>query len=253
MGARTSYAAGTFCWTDLSTPDAGAAKAFYRPLLGWEYETVSAGVEYTMALVDGDEVAGLYEPEADGPPAWLSYVAVDDVAASAERVRELGGSVAAGPVELGPPGAMAVVADPQGAFFALWQAGARPGAARVNDPGCMSLNQLSTPDPEAAERFYSALFGWSFERQPVEDPYWGIMNGGCLNGGMLGLTDANEQPPNWLAYFTSTDLDAAVETIGASGGTVVVPPMAVGEEGRIIVALDHAGAAFGLWEGRVDP
>ena len=54
MGARTSYTAGTFCWTDLSTPDAGAAKAFYRPLLGWEYEDVPAGIDYTLALVDGE-------------------------------------------------------------------------------------------------------------------------------------------------------------------------------------------------------
>lgn len=252
MGERASYAPGSFCWADLSTPDAGAAKAFYRPLLGWEYESVPAGIDYTMATVDGRVVAGLYEPESPGPPTWLSYVAVSDVEASAARVGELGGSVAAGPVEIGPPGSMAVVADPQGAHFALWQAGRRPGAALVNDPGAMTLNQLNTPDPEAAQDFYAALFGWSFERQASERPYWGLFNDGTLNGGLMGLEPEGGAPPHWLVYFTSTDADGAVEVIGETGGTVVVPPFDVGE-GRIVVALDPAGAAFGLFEGPVDP
>ena len=252
MGERSSYAPGTFCWADLGTPDPGAAKAFYRQLLGWEFEDVDGPIAYTMVTVHGAVAAGLYEPEADAPPAWLSYVAVADADASVTRAEELGASVAAGPVDVGPAGRMAVLADPQGAYFAIWQSGARPGAARVNDPGCMSLNQLNTSDPEAAQAFYEPLFGWSFEPQPTDQPYWGITNQGCLNGGMMPLDPSGGAPPHWLTYFTSTDLDEAVETIVASGGTVVVPPFEI-EEGRILVALDPAGAAFALFEGEVDP
>ena len=254
MGERTSYAPGTFCWADLTTTDAARAKAFYGELFGWEAEDMPAGEAgtYTMLRLDGRDVCGLAE-RADATPAWLSYVSVEDVDARSARAGELGATVLQEPFDVLDAGRMALVQDPTGAVLALWQPRRHPGAALVNDPGAMCLNQLNTPEPEVAQRFYGELFGWRIE--PVgtdEQPYWGVYNGGALNGGMMALPAGAEAPPHWLVYFTTPDLDAAAQAIGRLGGRVVVAPMAV-PGGRIAVAQDPQGAAFALFEGDVDP
>jgi hypothetical protein len=93
-------------------------------------------------------VAALDERSAGtGPPSWLSYVTVADVDAAGTRVRELGGSQLSDPFDVLDAGRMVVARDPQGAVFALWQAGRHIGAGRVNDVGCFCWNELETTDP----------------------------------------------------------------------------------------------------------
>jgi len=113
------------------------------------------------------------------------------------------------------------------------------------------LNQLNTPDPAAAEEFYTRLFGWTVFQAATEPPYWGIRNGDALNGGMATL-DTEGPGAHWLTYFTTEDLDMAARVIANAGGAVVVGATPI-ESGRILVATDPQGAAFGLFEGVVDP
>ena len=258
MGQRTAYTPGTFCWADLGTTDADAARGFYGTLLGWEGEP--GGPEsggYAMMRRGGHDVCGLYPMTerqlAEGvPPSWLSYVSVADADATAARAAELGGRVLVEPFDVMSAGRSAVVADPQGAVLGLWQPRDHPGARIVNEVGTMVLNQLNTTDPEGARAFYVALFGWEFA--PVGGgalPYWGITNGGWLNGGMMVLDPTAPAPPHWLVYFTVEDLDGADALIVDGGGAVVVPPMII-ESGRILVAHDPQYAFFALFEGDVD-
>ena len=254
MGERTSYAPGTFCWADLATTDAAGAKAFYGELFGWEGEDMPAGEAgtYTMLRLGGREVCALYE-RSDATPAWLSYVTVEDADVSSARAGELGGTILQEPFDVLVAGRLALLQDPTGAVLALWQPGRHPGAALVNDPGCMCLNQLDTGDPEVAQRFYRDLFGWRIEFTGTdEQPYWGVYNGDALNGGMMPLPAGGRAPAHWLVYFTTPDLDAAAQAIGRLGGRVTVAPMSV-PAGRIAVAQDAQGAAFALFEGDVDP
>ena len=94
MGERSEYSPGTFSWVELLTSDAAGAKAFYAALLGWDWEDVPLpeGGTYTLVLKDGKRVAGLHQPSPEnaGPPAWLSYVSVEDADAAAARAGELG-------------------------------------------------------------------------------------------------------------------------------------------------------------------
>ncbi len=260
MGLRDSHAPGTFSWTDLSTPDPAAAAAFYGALLGWEGEEVPAGPDatYWMMRVGGRDVAGMSAMREDqlaagAPPAWLSYVTVEDAEAGAARVAELGGAVMLPAFDVLDAGRMALVRDPQGAIFALWEPRAHIGAGLVNDPGAMVLNQLNTPDPEAAASFYADLFGWAVT-QVTREPqaYWGIENGGSLNGGVMALPPGTPAPPYWLVYFTAPDLDAAADVIAREGGAIVLPATPI-QSGRILVARDPQGAHFALFEGAVDP
>jgi uncharacterized protein len=269
MGERTSYQPGTFSWTDLGTTDADGAKAFYTQLFGWEPEDVPVGGDetYTMLRLGGKTVAALYERDSIPHPAWASYVTVEDADAATARAKELGGTLMLEPFDVLDAGRMAVLQDPTGAVFAVWQPNENIGAELVNDPGAMTLNQLNTTDVSAARDFYGELFGWRVEQVSTgEQEYWGLYNGDNLNGGMMPLPEQAAQagaPPHWLVYFTSTDLDVAASRIGELGGQVIVPPMAIpgvasepGQEvsgGRICVAQDAQGAVFGLFEGRTDP
>jgi uncharacterized protein len=254
MGERESYAPGTFCWADLGTTDADAAKAFYTRVFGWEAVDTSAGDAgtYTMLKLDGSTVAALYEMgEQERPnrePHWSSYVSVEDVDALAARVRELGGEVLAEPLDVMQAGRMTVVRDPTGATVQLWEPREQIGAQRVNDPGCMVWNELASPDPARARDFFGDLLGWTVD--PEESGYGIIRRDGALNGGIRPPQDG--EPTHWLVYFTVSSCDETIATIREAGGSVIAGPMDNGL-GRVAAVSDPQGAAFALFEGEVDP
>ena len=257
MGERTSYEPGTFSYAELATSDAAGAKEFYRQLFGWATEDVpiSEGMTYTMLRLGGKTVGALYESDQAPHPAWLSYVTVEDADATAAKAGELGANVMTEPFDVMTFGRMAVLQDPTGAVFAIWEPKESIGAQVVNDPGALTMNQVNTTDVDAAETFYSALFGWRAEQVgTVDQPFWSIHNGDRLNGGMMelekGLADAGV-PSHWLVYFTTADLDASVERIGELGGKVMVSPTEI-PAGRFAVAHDPQHAIFALFEGVVD-
>jgi uncharacterized protein len=253
MGEREKHEHGTFSWTDLTTPDAEASQAFYGGLFGWQFkgDPVPGGGVYVMARL-GDRAAAAMFETTDRHPAWASYVTVDDADAAAARARELGANVLAEPFDVMDAGRMATLQDPTGAVFCVWQPRRSIGAEVVNGHAALSLNQLNTTDPEAAQRFYSDLFGWRFEEmQGGPGPYSGIYRGERTNGGMMPMPPGQSAPSHWLVYFGIDDIDAAAERIGSSGGRLVVEKMDV-PGGQILVAQDPHGATFGLFAGRFD-
>jgi uncharacterized protein len=257
MGERTSHDPGTFSYVELATSDSAGAKDFYRGLFGWATEDVpiSEGMTYTMLKLGGKTVGALYQSEQAPHPAWLSYVTVEDVDAAASRAKELSANVITEPFDVMEAGRMAVLQDPSGAVFAIWQAKEAIGAEVVNVPGSLTMNQLNTTDTGAAERFYTELFGWRAEQVAAgEQAFWSLYNGDRLNGAMMALPDQQAKagvPSHWLVYFTSSDLDASVARIGELGGEVVVPPMPI-PAGRFAIARDPQGAVFALFEGEID-
>lgn len=253
MGERERHEHGSFSWTDLATPDAQASKAFYGGLFPWEYtdNPIPDDGVYVMATIGGRAAAAMFET-SERHPAWASYVTVDDVDAETAKAGELGATVFAEPFDVMDVGRMSTIQDPTGAVFCLWQARSSIGAEIVNGPGALSLNQLNTSDPEAAERFYGELFGWRFESVgDADNPYFGIYRGERVNGGMMPLPPGAPMPSHWLAYFGIDDLDAAAGQIGSAGGTLMVEPLEV-PGGRILVAQDPQGAFFALFAGRFD-
>ena len=260
MGKRERYEPGTFSWVDLATFDAGAAKAFYGELFGWQFEDnpVPGDGVYSMAQLDGDNVAALYDMppamrERGVPPNWTNYVTVEDADAAAARARDVGGTVHAEAFDVMDVGRMAIIQDPQGAIFAVWQPKTSIGATRVNDVGCLTMNELSTTDLDAAASFYGELFGWEIENvspDPEGFPYRAAKNKGTLNAGMTVVQGG--APPHWKPYFTVADCDAAAETIRSGGGQVAAGPLDI-PAGRIAVAFDPQGAVFAVFAGEVDP
>ncbi len=254
MSERTSYAPGTPCWVDLGTPDIEAAVDFYGGLFGWdvpETETAEQTGGYRQAMLRGKPVAGVMPLMQEGqPPAWSSYVSVDDADATAAKVTDAGGTVIAEPMEVLDLGKMAVFADPTGAVFGIWQPGTFIGAEIVTEPGALSWNELNTRDPGSAKAFYGAVFGWGFEDNDMGEmgTYTTLKLGDDMVGGMLdmGPRGVPEQvPAHWQVYFAVEDTDATVEQAKGAGGSVMVEPMVV-PAGRFAILTDPHGASFAV-------
>jgi hypothetical protein len=259
MGERSEYTPGTFCWTDLDTTDQDAAKEFYSGLFGWQAQDMPAGegVVYSMMSLDGKNVAAIapqreQQREAGAPPMWNSYVSVQSADAAVERAQELGGTAHAPAFDVLEAGRMGVIQDPQGAYFLVWEPRRHFGAALVNEPGALVWNELASPDLDASAAFYSGLFGWTvapFAASP--EPYLSIKNGEANNGGIRPLSTPGV-PPNWLVYFGTDDIDAALAKVQELGGTKIDGPIDIGIA-KIGIVADPQGAIFALYAGQLEP
>ena len=248
------FAPGTFCWVELGTSDAAGAKEFYTKLFGWDYvdNPIGPDMVYTMLKRDGRDAGALYKlmPEmvSQGvPPHWLSYVSVENADQSAAKVTELGGTVLKGPFDVSTVGRMAVIQDPTGAVFALWQAGTHHGVGVYNVPGSLCWNELGTTDTGKAREFYTELFGWSANTQqfgPME--YTIFQNNGRPAGGMYQITPEMGFPPNWLTYFAVDDCDEAVRRAESLGAKTMKPAEDIPGTGRFAILTDPQGAAFAV-------
>jgi predicted enzyme related to lactoylglutathione lyase len=252
---RTSHPHGTPAWADLGTSDAEAAVSFYAGLFGWEAENTPAGPAGTYVLLrsDGKDVAALYEQDEamrsrGVPPLWLVYVAVDDVSAAAVSVQEAGGTVHAQPFDVGDAGRMALVQDPAGAMFGLWQAGRRRGAEVLGEVGAMDWFELSTTDPEGVGSFYEQVFGWEVSADEVEGTSYTTCS---LDGRpVAGILPAEALPegvaPSWTVYFRVEDCTAVVEQATSAGGELLSGPHDMPSVGRFAGLRDPQGAAFAV-------
>jgi uncharacterized protein len=260
MGTRTAYEPGTFCWIDLTTPDVEGAKAFYSGLLDWEIEDrPGPHGTYSMAHVGGEPVAAIapqatWEEREGVPPHWNNYVSVEDAAATQARAAELGAELFGEAFDVGDAGRIGVFRDPVGAHLCLWQPGEHAGAGRVNEPGCLTWNDLGTLEIPPAVEFYTALFGWRTEAMETGGgpAYTVIMVGERSNGGIREMTaeeGAARVPPAWIPYFAVDSVDASASRAGELGGSVVAGPIDLPNGGRIAAIADPQGAVFSVSGG----
>jgi uncharacterized protein len=252
MGTRTEHAPGTFSWVDLTTKDAAGAKDFYGRLLGWEFDDneIPGGGVYSMCSVGGENVAAIAPATESFPPHWNSYVTVASADEAAAKVKELGGDAIEEPFDVMEAGRMALLQDSTGAALCVWEPREAIGATRVNDPGCLTWNELHTPDPARALEFYTGLFGWGTEEMRGGDgPAYTIVKvGERTNGGVMAAQQG--EPPNWLPYFTVESRDRTASVATELGGREF-HRMDM-EQGRIAIFADPQAAPFGVFEGEVD-
>ena len=255
MQETADYKPGTFCWVELATTDSNAAKSFYTQLFGWTYNDISAGPDmvYTMLQLDGKEVGALFQMTPDMtaqgiPPNWLSYVSVANADETSDKAKANGATVMKGPFDVQTVGRMAVIQDPTGAVFAIWQPGTHKGAEIYNVPNTFCWNELATRDTAKAGNFYSSVFNWNKNTQnfgPME--YTIFENEGKGNGGMFAITpEMGNLPPHWLPYFAVDDCDAKAKKAADLGGKIMKPADNIPGVGRFAILLDPQGAAFAI-------
>jgi uncharacterized protein len=250
MAEVTSYRQGVPNWVDVSTSDIPGTTAFYATLFGWEAEDQGeeAG-HYTMLRKGGLDVAGLGPNFTGAPPAWLVYLAVDDVDAAAAAVTAAGGTVLMPPDTIFDAGRMAVAMDPSGAVHGMWQAKQHIGSRLVNEPGAPVWHELNTRDPKAATAYYGAVVGATYAPMDPADPhgYQLMQIAGRSVGGLMPMEgdEWGDMPSHWMPSFAVADPDAIAEKAASLGGSVGVPPQDI-PVGRFAVLADPTGAHFSI-------
>jgi predicted enzyme related to lactoylglutathione lyase len=246
------YTPGQFCWAELGTKDTSVAKKFYSSLLGWTFKEndMGGGMIYTICQLDGKDIVGLYtlDPQHPTPPGWINYVSVKNADKSANRVKELGGTVVMPPMEIPDVGKFGLFKDPQNAVIGVWQPGKHIGAQMIGEPGAMVWNELVTPDVEKAEEFYTRLFDWTSEKMKMERfTYTRFKIGDKGGAGMLPTPpEAKGLPPIWTIYFAVEDCDKTADQVKSLGGTIMRPPEDIPKIGRFAIFKDPQDAMFAV-------
>ena len=245
---------GSFCWVELGTTDNEAAKNFYTQLFGWEAEDHPMGPDgvYTITKLEGKDVGGLYKLTPDMlaqgvPPHWMSYVASANADETAEKAKAAGATVMNGPFDVYTLGRMAVIKDPTGAVFSIWQANDNKGSAAWGVPNAPLWSELATNDTQKAGEFYSNVFGWTKQQFPGPMEYTVFNNDDKGIGGMYQITpEMGPIPPHWMIYFAVEDCDAKVQRATELGAHVIKPAEDIPSVGRFSILTDPQGAAFAL-------
>ncbi|NBE56815.1 VOC family protein [Streptomyces boluensis] len=248
----TAFPDGAPCWLDCMFPDVGAAQEFYGELLGWTFGEGSPEFGgYTQAYSDGKAVAAVVPamPEmADQPVAWNFYFASSDVAATAERIREHGGTLMMDPMPVGDFGSMVSAREPSGVSFSVWQPGSHPGFGKTGEPGSFCWAEVHTREAEKADAFFPAVFPFEVRRMvddKVDFHLWDIDGAPALGRFKMGPEVPGEVPPFINVYFGVEDCDAALDTVRRLGGQVFFGPMTT-PFGRWATVGDPQGAAFSV-------
>lgn len=252
MVTRQGAPLGAPTWTDLTTSDLERAQQFYGAVFGWTFET--GGPEYggyVTASVDGQVVAGLMrnDPQWNAPDAWTVYLHTADADAAVAAVTAAGGSNCGGVMDIPAKGRMAMMTDPTGAFFGVWQPGGHDGFAVFNEAGAPVYHQVTTRDYAKALDFYRTAFGWTTETVSDSDEFrysTANFDGEALIGVMDGAAFMPEgMPSHWCSFLGSDDVDKTIELIVANGGSVVRPAEDT-PYGRLAAVADPTGAEFNL-------
>jgi len=253
---------GAFCWLELSTSDQNAAKSFYSSLFGWTPKDFPMGPNdfYTMFQLEGRDTGAAYtmrpEQRAQGtPPHWMIYIGVENADQAANRAAQLGGKVLSPPCNVYDAGRMAVVQDPTGTVFAVWQANRNTGTGIAGVHGTLCWADLITSDVERAKTFYAGLLGWTITASE-NDPsgYLHIRNGEEYIGGIPPSSfSPPNTPPHWLAYIYVSNCDETAAKCNQLGGKTLMAPMNIEKVGRMAVLADPQGAVFAAFAAEGSP
>jgi predicted enzyme related to lactoylglutathione lyase len=272
MPERDGYIPGVPCWIDTNQPDPEAAVRFYSGLFGWECEDVmpaGSPAKYFIARIRGGDVGAISSIPEGAPPMamWNTYIWVQSADETTAKAVAAGGKALMEPFDVPDAGRMAVLSDPEGAVFSVWQAGTHKGARIVNESGALNFNGLNTRDVAAGKAFYGSVFGWTTLPMGGGAEMWTLPGYGdhlaldrptikeeTAAMGAAGFEDVvasinplgddqPEVPAHWSVTFGADDADRVAEKAAELGGKVIVPPFDA-PWSRSTVIADPQGATF---------
>ncbi|MEV5439270.1 VOC family protein [Streptomyces sp. NPDC052682] len=246
---------GAPCWADAMFTDVEGAKRFYGEILGWTFGEASAEYgNYTQAYRDGKAAAAVVPPMPgqegqEVRPEWCLYLAAEDAAATAERIREHGGEVVMEPMRVADFGTMCLARDPSGVTFGVWQAGTHEGfATEMGEPGGFCWAEVFTREPDRSDTFFPAVFGYRAQQMQDDSMDFRVYTLGERPA--LGRMTMNEDFPPEVGpyinvYFGVADCDEAVSKATKLGATLQFGPMDT-PYGRFAALTDPQGANFSV-------
>jgi len=257
MPTYTAHVPRTFCWPELYTTDQVGAKAFYAKLFGWETRDIPMGPDtaYTVFTLKGKDAAACYGSlpnmaEQGIQPHWISYVSVASADETASKAKAAGGTVLKEPFDVPATGRMAVLADPAGAVFCIWQGMGKNGVEVMREPGSLQWTELLTNDVEGSAVFYERVFGWKrqlFPSPEAEEVYHLFSHGDAMAGGMTPIAaEMGPIKPMWVVYFNVESCDGTIARAHLLAGHVALAPRKIDNVGTYAFIADPAGAHFGI-------
>ncbi|UZJ32664.1 VOC family protein [Streptomyces endophytica] len=248
----TTPVRGAPCWVSLMARDLESAQEFYAAVLGWRFRPASLGQEFSVAMADGQPVAGMgaLAQSFQVAVAWTSYFAVEDADVTADRIRERGATVAVGPLKLGP-GRAALAADRDGATFGFWEGQTLAwSVGHGRAPACL---ELRTRDAFEAAIFYAEVFEWASGRPGGCDVTYehdqvivhdGTHTVATLRGGGVEAAPDPRVRPRWHVHFPVDDIEKVTAAAVAAGGTVTPVTATADGNGSQAVIRDPDGGLF---------
>lgn len=249
---------GKMIWADLVTPDIEGAKRFYGALFGWTFRDVPGDPNYSLALLDGEPLAGLFQKALPAgqaqQPAWLTFLAVQDVNVAQEAAVQHGGKVLYKSHDYPQRGRQAILADPEGAVFAVLAAEGGDPPDYLAEPGEWIWSSLLVKDPQPETVFYQTLFGYDVydlasEGESGAAQHYILSSDDYARAGLNALpSDSKHRLPHWLNFVRVTDAADTAKKAVAAGGRVLVEPRVDRHGGHLAILADPSGAAFGVME-----
>jgi len=258
MTTREGAPFGAPTWADLWTSDVPAARRFYGELFGWEATEPDEEFGGYFTFTRGDvPVAGAMGDMPDAPAnnSWKVYFATDDIDTTLASAEGAGGQVVFPPMPVGDLGIQALVTDPNGAGFGLWQPVTFQGFTTIEEPGTPSWFELHTRNHSSALAFYRTVLRWEVSSGSDTDEFrYSVMRDVAGGEDLVGIMDStsflrDEEPAHWEVYWHVDGMGDAVERLRALGGSVLIGPD-VTPYGDLAVVADPMGAQFRL---RVPP
>ncbi len=255
---------GSFIWYELLTTDIAAAADFYEAVVGIKIprEATPGPMDYRMIETPGGlHVGGAMQltkemQEGGAFSGWFGYISVPDVDAAAASVTAAGATVHMPPTDIPNAGRIAMISDPQGAPLYIMTPAPPPGAEDMDslcyDPekhGHVAWNELHARDQAAAFDFYASQLGWEKSDAMDMGPMgiYQMFKAGGTDRAIGGMMTSPDMPhPVWLYYLNVPDIDAALESAKANGGTLLYGPGEIPGGQYIVQATDPQGAMFAI-------
>ena len=240
---------GRFVWHELMTPNGAGAHDFYSKVFGWTKQAWEHNPSYSMFAGPKGPLGATVETR-EGTPQWIHYISTDDVDTTVSAAHALGATVKTPTTAIPNAGTYAVLADPQGAVFAVHSSPTEAQPETPPEPGEFFWHELATNVPaEEAAAFYAQLFGWDVmarhDMGPPMGTYLIFGRNGKQLGGMFNKGDVGRAgSAYWVGYVRVADIDAAVEQVKAGRGGLLTGPMTVPGGDKIAQFSDPHGAFF---------
>lgn len=252
--ATKEHLPGKFVWADLFTTDPVAATKFYSGLFGWTANTITQdGKAYTVFSNGSRPVAGLAPRPPSNmkrPSRWISYIAVNHIAATVKLVAKAGGQVRAEAREFPDRGSQAIIADNEGSIIGLLQSSSGDAADTEPKPGDWNWFELFVKQPQVVASFYRQILAYEMApdlRTERKNDFM-LSSGGIARAGVAPLPDRPEAKPGWLGVVRVASIDEALTRVAKLGGEVLVQPRAAEYESRFAIIADSTGGTVGLVE-----
>ena len=247
-----TFPSGRFVWFEYVAKDLNKAQAFFGELFNWKTKGVEVpGGEYKMISAGEHEIGG-YMATPQGAPAeahWLSSLQVESASETVEAIKTAGGKVLKAPARMGDMGTYALVKDPLGGVFALWQPDKPSPGEYKGVPGTFVWNELYTDDVDRSLAFYEKIGG--FVDAPMDmgpSGTYHVLNSdgkgraGIMKSPMPGI------PQVWMPYVQVASADQTAAKAKKLGAELKVPPADIPNVGRFAILTDPLGATLGILE-----